>query len=186
LAPTPSSESDRPVSNSERHARPQGETGRLLAIGARFVAYFVLSVIAVTLVAAKGGWEWSRLATARVSATLMSATGVHAVLSGTLIRIPNRILAIDLACTGITIVALYCALILAYPVRWSYRLLGIAIGVPAILLANLVRIVAAAHVSATAPSAFTFVHVYLFQVGMVLVVAFIWAGWLSLGRRYAR
>lgn len=166
---------------------PLGPTdAKVLAVCGRFVGYFVLFAAAMSLIGFGGGWTRLRLLTAQASTALITLTGETATLSGTLIRLPNRTLAIDFACTGLMIAAMYCALVLAYPIKPHYRLLGVAIGVPTLLVANLIRIVTVAHVSVSAPGAFAFVHDYLFQVGMVLVAAVLWAAWLSLGRRYAR
>lgn len=158
----------------------------MLGVVARFVAYFAAFVLAILIAFVTGRLDALLAGTASVSTRLISWVGIAATQSGTHVELSSRTLSIDLACTAVFIVALYVALVLAYPVSVKQRLLGIAAGVPVILVFNLVRIVAAAEVSQTAPSAFQFFHDYLFEVGMVLVTVAAWAAWLSFARRNAR
>jgi exosortase/archaeosortase family protein len=127
--------------------------------------------------------EW----TASAAVWLINASGLRATLvEGSEVHVANRVLLIDLYCTGISLVAIFVALVAAYPLRPRIRAMGLLVGIPVIIAANLARIVIAAHVAARAPEAFRFTHDYLLQVGMVLVVGLLWAGWLAGAKRYAR
>jgi exosortase/archaeosortase family protein len=152
----------------------------------RFAMYFAVFSAAILFADRRGLFAPLQLATTSVAHTFITWVGIPATRSGTLIHMPTRTLAIDLACTAIFIVALYAAIVLAYPVSVPQRLLGIGIGVPIILIGNILRLIAAAEVAQAAPTAFTFFHDYLFQVGMVLITVAAWAAWLSLVRRDAR
>jgi exosortase/archaeosortase family protein len=152
----------------------------------RFAMYFVVFSAAILFAEKRGLFDSLRIGTTAVATTVVRWVGIPATRSGTLILLPGKTLAIDLACTAIFIVALYTAIVLAYPVSIPQRLLGMAIGVPIILLGNILRLVAAAEVARIAPSSFAFFHDYLFQVGMVLITVAAWAAWLSLVRRDAR
>jgi exosortase/archaeosortase family protein len=158
----------------------------LLGVVGRFVAYFALMVVVIIAVDLLHGWGSVQLATTRVSAGVASGLGIALSQVGTRIDVGNRILAVDLPCTAVFIIALFSALVLAYPVSWRMRLLGLAAGIPVIVVSNIVRIVAAAGVSVGSPGAFDFFHDYLFQVGMVMVTVVVWAAWLSVARRNAR
>jgi exosortase/archaeosortase family protein len=158
----------------------------VLGVVGRFAAYFAAFDLAILIAYATGVLNAMLLTTASISTRFVTLIGITATRSGTRILLPSRVLSVDLACTAVFIVALYAALVLAYPVSARNRLLGIAVGVPIILFTNIVRIVAAAEVSETAPSAFQFFHDYMFQVGMVLVTVAIWVAWLSFTRRDAR
>jgi exosortase/archaeosortase family protein len=165
-------------------AQPAFFDRSLLKVALRFAAYFLLFDVAIVAVDLFGGWRPMLQAWASVSAGIARLLGVHLVLAGTQIGIGTRTLSIDLPCSAIFIAALFISLVLAYPVSWKARLLGLAIGLPAILLANVLRLVAVEVVQATAPAAFPFVHDYLFEVGMVFVTLAAWAYWLSLARRH--
>jgi len=157
----------------------------ILAVGLRFFVYLLVFTAALGVVDASGGLQFLMLMTAKVSTSLITLTGVKATQTGTLIYLSNRTLAIDVACTAVYLVALFNALILAYPVKWTSRLLGVLGGTIAIAGVNLGRIVAVAHVSIRAPGSFDFIHDYLFQVGMTMAVVMIWVLWLKMARRHA-
>ncbi len=158
---------------------------RVLGVGLRFFVYLLVFTAVLTPIDTSGGLQGVMRATANASTWLIALTGIQATQTGALIHLSNRILAIDTACTAVYLVAMFSALILAYPVKWSSRLLGVLAGVVVILGINLARIVAVAHVSIRASGSFDFIHDYLFQVGMMLVVVMLWAIWLKLARRYA-
>ena len=125
-------------------------------------------------------------ATAAAAATLMNATGVAATRTDLAIGLPGRELFIGPDCTGLTIAALLSAMVLAYPVKLSSKAVGIAAGVGAILLANLVRLVAIAHMYGASDEIFNLAHDFLFQVGMVAVAIAVWTAWLSFARTRER
>jgi exosortase/archaeosortase family protein len=158
----------------------------LLGVIGRFAVYFSVFAAVILAIDRVGGWHGLLLGLTWLSTALAHVVGVSAVQSGTLIVLANRTLSIDLPCSAIFIVALYAALVLAYPVSPVQRLRGLALGIPIILVFNVARIVAAAQVALSLPNAFDFFHDYLFQSGMVLVTAVVWASWLSLARRDAR
>jgi exosortase/archaeosortase family protein len=164
----------------------QGIDRATLGVVGRFAVYFGGLVAAIMLSSVAGWLNSTLVGTAIVSTKLVTWAGIAAERSGALIHLHSRTLSIDLPCTAVFIVALYVALVVAYPVSVRDRLLGIALGVPIILVFNFGRIVAAAAVSESNPAAFTFFHDYLFQVGMVLVTVAAWAAWLSIVRRDAR
>jgi exosortase/archaeosortase family protein len=168
-----------------RHASEFIDRASVGVIG-RFAVYFSVFAAIILAVDRIGGWHGLLLALTWLSATIAHVVGVSAAQSGTLIVLANRTLSIDLPCSAIFIVALYSALVLAYPVSPAQRLRGLALGIPVIAIFNVVRIVAAAQVALALPHAFDFFHDYLFQSGMVLVTAVVWASWLSLARRDAR
>jgi len=157
----------------------------VLAVGLKFFVYLMVFTAVLTPIDTSGGLQAVMLATARASTALITLTGLQATQTGALIHLSNRILAIDTACTAVYLVAMFSARILAYPLKWTSRLLGVLAGAIVILGVNLVRIVAVAHVSIGASARFDFIHDYLFQVGMMLVVVMLWATWLKLARRYA-
>jgi len=173
------------VKAKRQKEQPKADKAMYGVVG-RFAAYFGVFVLAILLGFASGKLQMLLVGTAAVSAKIAAWIGIAATTSGTHILLPSRTLSVDLPCTALFIVALFSALVLSYPVSWQQRLLGLAVGIPIILATNIVRIVAAAEVSESIPSAFTFFHDYLFQMGMVLVTVAIWAAWLTRAQRHAR
>ena len=172
---------------AKRTKRNDGVFDRaLLGVIGRFAVYFSVFAAIILGLDRVGGWRWMLLGLTWLSTTAAHVTGAAAAQSGTQILLANRTLSIDLPCSAIFIVAVFSALVLSYPVSNADRIRGLAIGIPVILVFNVVRIVAATQVSLSMPNAFDFFHDYLFQSGMVLVTAVVWASWLSLARHHAR
>jgi exosortase/archaeosortase family protein len=159
-----------------------GDTA-LLKLAARFLVCFaVLFAVTVWLNMRTSLVTDMEVATAGAATTLMNLTGVVATRVDTIINVPGRQLVIGPDCTGLTIIAMLTALVVAYPVKPSSRAIGVMAGVLAVLVANLVRLVAVAHLASASDLVFNAAHDFLFQIGMVAVAIAIWAAWLSFAR----
>lgn len=130
------------------------------------------------------GWQTITEGTARAAAAVIGATGIDATLGGKVIHLSTRSLSIDPPCTGVSLFAVFVALVLAYPVSWKMRALAILAGGPVLFVANITRLVGVAWASELLQGrSFYVVHDYLFEFGMVFVVLAMWAAWLNLARR---
>ncbi len=169
------------------HARvPNVGKGSLLRVAIVFALVFVALEAAIWGALLAGYMLPVMETTTRAATALISAAGIPVTRTGIQMFLSTRILEIDLDCTAIQLIALYAALVVAYPVSTRTKLLGLAIGVPAILLANLLRLLGVAVASEYAsPAAFAFVHDFLFKVVMILVIMGLWAWWLQEARRHA-
>lgn len=158
----------------------------LLGIALRFFVLFAVLQAAIWWLAARGYLERLLDVTTVVAGGCVAATGLAPQVSGNRIALTTRILQIDLDCTGISLAAVFAALVLAYPLRWQTKVIGLVAGLPLLAAANLARLTAVAHLSERlGEEAFGFVHDYLFMVAMVAVVVGLWAAYLALARRYA-
>jgi exosortase/archaeosortase family protein len=93
-------------------------------------------------------------------------------------------LAVDPQCTAVDLLAVYAAMVLAYPLPWRQRVFALAAGAVVLQVANIGRLVGVAWASNVfAGRAFYLVHDYLFQFAMVFVVLITWAVWLTVARR---
>ena len=85
---------------------------------------------------------------------------------------------IEPGCNGIEACIVLLAAMLAFPAKWQHKLIGIAIGITAVQLFNLVRIISLFYLGQWDMTWFRFAHEYLWQ-GLimldVLVVFMIWA-----------
>ena len=114
------------------------------------------------------------------------ATGLSATTVGADVFLATRTLRIDLGCTALPLMIVYTALVLAYPLPWRRKVIGLLVGLPALAAANFVRLVAVAQLSGRlGQDAFLFVHDYMFQIGMVAVVIALWGGYLWEAGRHA-
>lgn len=83
-------------------------------------------------------------------------------------------------CTGLLEMVIYSAAVLAFSTSIRNKLIGLAIGVPAIFLFNLIRIVVLLLVGAYSHSLFEFMHLYFWQATLIIMIASVWIGWLYL------
>ena len=187
------------AANKKREPSAGAGSGAGVAVGPptldrRFVRIAI--VFAVTfgvlqgllLAAAEYGLlEPVKAATTAVADGLIGGTGVPCTRLGNEIFLASRVLRIDGECTGLLIVAMYLALLVAYPVSIKTKAIGLLVGVPVILVVNMARLIAVAHLSERlTEDAFRFAHDVLFKVVMVAVVLGLWAWWLAYARDAAK
>ncbi len=83
-------------------------------------------------------------------------------------------------CTGLLEMVIFLAAVLAFPTTWRKKLIGIAGGLPAIYVFNVMRMIFLLIAGASSKSLFEFMHLYFWQVTLILIIATIWLGWLYL------
>jgi exosortase/archaeosortase family protein len=104
--------------------------------------------------------------------------GGHAVARGDDVVIGSMVMNINHECTGVFVYMLFMSFVLAYPVPWTARLAGLALGMPLIFAVNVMRLVTLARVVETYPHAFFYLHEYVWQgifTVLVLVGSIAWA-----------
>jgi archaeosortase B (VPXXXP-CTERM-specific) len=104
--------------------------------------------------------------------------GGRASWQGDNIIVQSMVININHECTGIFVLFLYSSFVLAYPTSWRARGIGFAIGVPAFLLINVVRLATLTRIVESYPEAFFYFHEYVWQgvfMVFVLVGALAWA-----------
>ncbi len=119
-------------------------------------------------------------ATARLFALSLRLLGFDAVAVGHAViwEAGARSFVIIDECTGIFGLLLFTAIVLATPAANGRRLLGIGIGILAIAVINLIRLIILAFVYTFAPTAFPFVHEVIIQVFFIAAVVALFLAWL--------
>ncbi len=132
----------------------------------------------------EGASEWINhklaLITARVAAGILALGGFEGRADGTLIHSSMCNFEIIGECTGYYPAAILLAAIVAYPCSWKTRLLGIAFGVPAILLINQVRVVSLCWIYDAHRAIFEIAHVLVWQSLILFFTVLIWIIWAVL------
>ncbi len=83
-------------------------------------------------------------------------------------------------CTGLLEMVIYLAAVVSFSTTIRKKLLGLALGIPAIYVFNLVRIIALLVVGSFSRGLFDFMHLYFWQGTMIIMIGSVWIGWLYL------
>ena len=107
---------------------------------------------------------------------------LYAVVSGAVLRLFERGVTVSgtdiigryslrlvRTCDAMDVNILLVSAVLAWPGRWRRRLLAAAIGLGCVLVVNVTRICSLYYVGVFHPSSFTFVHIELWPIAMLVV-----------------
>jgi exosortase H (IPTLxxWG-CTERM-specific) len=124
------------------------------------------------------------------SGGLMQAFDDKVVVQGSDIRNSQTGYAVSIksGCNGVEAAMILAAAILAYPAPWLKKLLGMVIGVLAIQVLNVIRIISLYYLGAWSQKALDIAHLYVWP-GLIildaLVIFLLWIHWLGRGRKLA-
>ena len=168
-------------------ARPGRSKGARPASGGRGVllrAWLVfLGVLAAFhLCVVMGGPGFAEQAT-RLNALLTGAAldllGADAGVEGTLVKTSFFAAEIIFECTAVYPIAMWIAAVLAYPARWRPKLIGIALGVPALMLINVARLVSLFYIGYLWAEVFDTAHLLVWQSLLVFLTLLLWLIWAA-------
>ncbi len=117
--------------------------------------------------------------TAQVAAWFLHVLGVGGRAEGTMLVSSYCVFEIIGECTAYYPCVIYTAAVLAYPCRWSRRLMGIALGIPALLLINQSRLVSLCYVYRLSHENFETIHVLVWQSLIIFFTVMLWILWVS-------
>ena len=86
--------------------------------------------------------------------------------------------AIEAGCNAVEACIVLAAAILAFPAPWRHKLLGLVIGMVAVQVANILRIISLFYLGQWRMDAFEFAHLYLWQGLIMLDVLVVWLIWI--------
>lgn len=114
---------------------------------------------------------------ASISAAILPAMEPDVTSAGSTVTSPRFAIDIRAGCDALEPMALLVAGVLAAPVRWKLRLVGVLGGVGVLFLANIGRIVGLFVAGVHAPRAFSFLHLDVGQALFVFLAVVLWLGW---------
>lgn len=149
----------------------------------RFVVIFSLFVAGFFLVT---GSPWYKRAilepylalNARVAAFLLQVGGDAPTAGGAVLRGPTFSLEIRAGCDALEPSALFAAAVLAFPAPLRRKIHALLLGVSALLIINLARILSLYYVGVHLPSYLSLVHTSVWQPLFILLVACFWLMWV--------
>lgn len=119
---------------------------------------------------------------ATLSALILALFG-DSTASGQYLNFNGFGASVEGACDGVQPTYVYVAAVLAFPSRWRSKGLGILIGIPAIFIMNLLRVVTMMICGAYWPALFERVHLYVWQALVIALTMAVWVFWAELFAR---
>jgi exosortase H (IPTLxxWG-CTERM-specific) len=116
---------------------------------------------------------------ASVSGSVLDLLGQHVIQSGTILRSPKFAVNIRNGCNGVEAMLIFLAAVLAFPASWKSRLAGLALGILAIQIVNLIRVVALFLTGVYFPRIFDTSHTVIWQTIVILVGVLLWIFWAN-------
>jgi exosortase H (IPTLxxWG-CTERM-specific) len=142
-----------------------GLIAAFLTLGATAIAQESLQVPLCSAVAAIARLPLGLLGDATASGNWLGFDGFGAVIIE--------------ACNGFLPTAIYVAAVLAFPCAWRAKAWGLLLGIPAIQLVNVARIVSLMILGAHWPALFERVHIFVWQTLVISLTMAIWVGWIE-------
>jgi exosortase H (IPTLxxWG-CTERM-specific) len=85
---------------------------------------------------------------------------------------------IEAGCNGVEAMLVLLAAVLAFPAPWQFKVPGVVLGILAVQVLNLVRIVSLFYLGQWNVAVFEWAHLYLWQVLVMLDVLIVWLVWM--------
>jgi exosortase H (IPTLxxWG-CTERM-specific) len=116
---------------------------------------------------------------ARVSGVILRLLGEEAAVSGCLVSSPRFAVTIYNGCNGLITSLIFIAGVLAFPARPAAKLIGVAGGLLAIQIINMVRIVSLFYIGIFLPDLFNDAHIFVWQSLVILAGVALWVIWAN-------
>ncbi len=168
-------------SNADAGTRPPTFSGFVV----RLLGYLFLASLAFSLGSLHLHLGPVQRAITRSAAAGANWLGADAEVEDTLIKTPHAALEINHECTGMFVLIVYAAFVLAYPAPWQQRLSGIVTGVVVLTAINVARLVVLTVIASEYPDWFAYFHEYFFQGLFIALLAFLASLWTERVRRAA-
>ncbi len=119
---------------------------------------------------------------ARASGFCLHLIDSSVTMQGTIIRNPQFAVNIQNGCNGVETMIIFLAAVIAFPASWKARIAGLAIGIVAIQIVNLIRVIALFLTGVYFPAFFDNSHTVIWQTIVILSGVLLWIFWAN---RYA-
>jgi archaeosortase B (VPXXXP-CTERM-specific) len=122
---------------------------------------------------------WLMAATAQITGWCLRLLGLAAKVNGRIVFLPNFTIEVVGECTGLYEMLIFLAAVIAYPSGWKKKVVGAVLGIPLLYVINIIRMVFITAVGNWSPRAFEFMHLYFWQVAMILIIVAVWILWIE-------
>ena len=116
---------------------------------------------------------------AKASGITLDLIGQDITMRGTVIRSDRFAVNIRNGCNGVETMIIFVAAVLAFPAPWRARAIGLVLGIFAIQVVNLIRVVALFLTGAYFPKLFDSSHTVIWQTIVILCGVLLWIYWAN-------
>ncbi len=152
------------------------------------VRFFVVFVALLAVLFALELTPWAQAwlvvpwtnALAAISTSIVTVFDPDVVAQGKVIRSTANgfAVSIEAGCNGVEATLVLLAAILAFPAPWRHKAVGLAIGVVAVQLLNVVRVISLFYIGQWSRDVFEWAHLYVWQALIMLDVLIVWLIWV--------
>ena len=130
------------------------------------------------LFALKGYIKWG-YGTAHIVSSILSATGIQNLVEGNIITLRNDTWNVTSECTAVNAVFLFISFILAYTSTYKSKAIGLACGIPLIIVVNITRLVVLGWVTEYWPKQAKLFHDYVWETIFLFFIIVLWFVWIN-------
>jgi len=123
---------------------------------------------------------------AQVTSWVLALCGQNSHVADSTITSPLASISVFRGCDAIDSILVLCAGVVAYPTSWKNKLLGLLLGVPALFIMNVVRILSLYAIRIKAPAFFEPAHLQIWPVVFVIAAGLLWLAWVRWALRKER
>lgn len=122
---------------------------------------------------------WLMVVTADLTGFFLKLFGLTVNISGRVVSLNNFSMEVVGECTGLYEMLIFLAAMIAYPANYKKKLIGAGLGLPLLYIINIIRMVFIALIGNWSPKSFDFMHMYFWQVAMILIIVSVWVLWIE-------
>ena len=115
---------------------------------------------------------------AHVTSWVLVLFGQNSHVTGSTISGPMATLSVFRGCDALDPILVLCAGVVAYPASWRNKMIGLLLGVPALFVMNVVRILSLYIIRFKAPTFFEPMHLQIWPVVFVVMAGVLWLAWV--------
>jgi len=110
---------------------------------------------------------------------LINISGLQVVVEGVYLTFANERWVMTPECTALTAMIVFAAFVIVYPARVKSKGIALAVGIPFIILSNLVRLLTLAWATKWFPRYAHWIHDYVWQVAFLMLITVMWLIWIE-------
>jgi exosortase H (IPTLxxWG-CTERM-specific) len=152
------------------------ENRTLLTFGALFV-FFCTAFYAITRLTPSTFTPLNNYTTTTLG-FLLQLLGMHPTVEGALLSAGGFSVKIIDECSALFVFILFSSFVLAYPTTFKNKAIGLIFGIPSLFVVNTLRLTVVFLAGLWRPDLFEYVHAYLWQTIMIILVFISCLAWL--------